>query len=156
MNHKFKFSILIFVCLAASLSAKVYNQNSPIPRDVKKVPPTTETQQGIWDYRPDNNKAWWKATASLIYWKPYEGALDYVISGAQPAFIVGQADQGAIGNLESAELDFCPGFRLSLAYTLFPDRWGLEGIYTYFHSSGDDRETAPISGAFDQKTGPEF
>lgn len=155
MKHKFLLPALI--CLGSTLFAKVYNQtNGEIPDN---TPPKTNTQNSqpeIWNYRPDNQEPWWKASATFLYWKPYEGALDYVISGTQPDFVQGQADQGAIGNLKSAEFDCSPGYRLSLAYTLFPDRWGLEGIYTYFYSSGNNSEKSPISGTFDQKTGPEF
>ena len=155
MNYKLLIPMLI--CLGSTLFANGYNQqNNSAPANAEPAINTQNSQPEIWNFRPDNQEAWWKISATLLYWKPYEGALDYVISGTQPNFVPGQADQGAIGDLKSAELNFCPGYRLNLAYTLFPDRWGLEGIYTYFYSSGNDSEKSPISGTFDQKTGPEF
>jgi hypothetical protein len=79
------------------------------------------------------------AFADVLYWRFYEGGMDYTVkSPASP-----NSDR-----LEHFNFEWETGYRIGASYG-FSDRWDFTANYTHVKSDGDDAEQAPVGGAFE-------
>jgi len=79
-------------------------------------------------------------TGEFLYWTVEEGALEYAIKMNKSN---GNPMTFAIGDYQIADYDFCPGFRVALAWYNEPKYWEVSGQYTWLDSSGSDSTNAP-------------
>ncbi len=97
----------------------------------------------VFCYRPDIKKAAGYIGIEFLWWKAYEGALDYAIKGQTGPNPGNDQVIWSIGKLKSAHLAWDPGYRVFLGYRFHPDFWEVETVYTYYHSSNGDKVRHP-------------
>lgn len=107
----------------------------------------------IFQYRKKSGEQAGYAGIEFLWWKAYEGALDYAVKGQKGANPGNDQSIGATGSLKSATFAWAPGYRLYLGYRFPPDFWELEACYTYYHSSHDNKTSFP-SGYPPNTVGP--
>jgi len=79
-------------------------------------------------------------TAEFLYWTVETNALEYSIRSTH----ANTAPMTyAVGTYKVADYDFCPGFRVALAWYNYPKYWEVTGQYTWFQDSGSDSTSAP-------------
>ena len=97
----------------------------------------------IFRYRPEIKKSAGYSGVEFLWWKAYEGALDYAIQGQEGSNPGNSQGIGAVGKLKSASFAWDPGYRLYMGYRFPPDFWEVEAIYTYYHSSHRNKVPYP-------------
>ena len=97
----------------------------------------------VFQYRPEIKKSGGYAGVEFLWWKVYEGALDYAIKGQVGSNPGSTQAIGAIGKLKSATFSWAPGYRAYLGYRFHPDFWEVEAMYTYYHSSHKNETCHP-------------
>ncbi|MES2345616.1 MAG: Lpg1974 family pore-forming outer membrane protein [Chlamydiota bacterium] len=104
--------------------------------EVAAAPPAAPA---MFHYLPEIEKQKGYVGVEFLWWKAYEGALDYAIKGQ----VGGNQDLGGIGKLKSASFEWAPGYRAYLGYRFPPDFWEVEAIYTYYHNSHHNKASHP-------------
>lgn len=82
----------------------------------------------------------WFVTGEFLYWAVNTSALEYSVrsthSNTAPMTY-------AVGKYQVADYDFCPGFRVAVAWYNYPKYWEVTGQYTWLRDKGNDSATAP-------------
>lgn len=80
-------------------------------------------------------------SGEFLYWTVSEGALDYAIRMRGPSW--GPSDSYAQGDMERAEYDWNPGYRLAFGYYRAPNFWEADCQWTQIHIEGKTHHTRP-------------
>jgi hypothetical protein len=122
-------------------------ETATLPDTPSEAPNATRTTSpaslSIFRYRPEIKKSGGYLGVEFLWWKVYEGALDYAIKGQIAPNQGSDEIIGPIGKLESASFSWAPGYRTYIGYRFRPDFWELEASYTYYHSSRHNKARHP-------------
>ncbi|MCP5506353.1 MAG: hypothetical protein H7A38_05675 [Chlamydiales bacterium] len=80
-------------------------------------------------------------SGEFLYWTVSEGALDYAIRMRGPSW--GPSESYAQGDMERAEFDWEPGYRLAIGYYRAPNFWEADFQWTHIHVNGHTHHTRP-------------
>ncbi|MES2345615.1 MAG: Lpg1974 family pore-forming outer membrane protein [Chlamydiota bacterium] len=97
----------------------------------------------IFKYRPEIKKSAGYVGIEFLWWKVYEGALDYAVKGQKGANPGSSQQIGSIGKMHYATFTWAPGYRVYVGYRFAPDFWEVEANYTYYHSSHSNQTYHP-------------
>lgn len=80
-------------------------------------------------------------SGEFLYWTVNEGALDYAVRMRGPSW--GPSDSYAQGDMERAEYDWDPGYRLAIGYYRAPNFWEADFQLTHIRIKGHTHHIRP-------------